>query len=167
MIAALVLRARLLVSQPYALPRSNLCAPLCGFRRIPCEIQQPSAAALIGFGSRNRTISSPRLVQGEIRNSQAFAVSHGGLVREDACASYVGGEDRIGERVSILHKSRHEFMDEMRMRPTVALEPIFYSPLYSANRFSLRWITKNPDILCCPTITNLLQAFLDNRRKAV
>ena len=62
------------------------------------------------------------LAQGEVRNSQTFVVSERGLMCEDTCTGYVCGEDRIGERISILDEGRHELVHQMGMRPTMAFE---------------------------------------------
>jgi hypothetical protein len=62
------------------------------------------------------------LAQGEVRNSQTFAVSESGLMSEDTCTGYVCGEDRVGERISIFNERRHELVRQMGMTPTVAFE---------------------------------------------
>ena len=41
---------------------------------------------------------------------------------EDTGTGYVCGEDRIGERISILDEGRHELVHQMGMRPTMAFE---------------------------------------------
>jgi hypothetical protein len=84
--------------------------------------RRSTSAAIASSSISNAPCPETPLAQGEVRNSQTLAVSESGLMCEDTGAGYICGEDRIGERISILDEGRHELVHQMGMRPTMAFE---------------------------------------------